>query len=85
MNTYIVTYDLHSKDKDYSTITNVLENVYNGTNILGSVWIIETLNRIDCVYDLLKKQARGEYSLIVAEISGFRATGDIIETIKQEN
>lgn len=42
MSVYLITYDLNSPDRDYSSLFSKIEELGDAKHILKSVWLIET-------------------------------------------
>ena len=40
MAVYLITYDLYSEDKDYTSLYSEIENLGNAIRILKSVWLV---------------------------------------------
>ena len=55
MSIYIVSYDLHNPGKDYAGLYVVLENLYLGKRVLESVWMIQSKETTQELYDFLCK------------------------------
>lgn len=73
MASYIVTYDLCGRDKDYSTLIENIKKYSCWAHITESTWFIKTSQSAKVIIDNLKKNMDENDRLFVAELTGVAA------------
>lgn len=64
MNTYLITYDLKSSNKDYANLYALIKEMGEWQHPLDSVWLVKTWRRASDIYAILR-QEKGEKDLLM--------------------
>ncbi|MDY3722542.1 MAG: hypothetical protein SOZ96_08115 [Treponema sp.] len=75
MKTFLITYDLKSKDKDYNSLYENIKTAENWWHYLESVWIITTTESLGTWTDKLHTCMANSDNLLIVEIPSTKANG----------
>lgn len=78
MASYIVTYDLCGKEKDYTSLINKIKGYTSWAHVTESAWFIKTSESATSIRDNLKKCMDVDDRLFVAELTGTAAWSNVL-------
>lgn len=67
---YVITYDLRTQGRDYSSLYKTIRDIGPALNCLRSVWFVQSMLPILNIRELLLRQMTSQDSLIVVDITG---------------
>lgn len=70
LNTYLITYDLHTPGQKYDCIKNKIENNYGWWKCLNNIYIIKTNQTAVQIRDFLKNCIDNNDTILVTRLNG---------------
>lgn len=72
---YLITYDLHEPEKNYTALQNLIQSLGEANHCLGSVWLLQTRIGVNEVQSEVRKVIDENDRVIITEMTGMPRNG----------
>lgn len=80
MNTYLITYDLKSENKDYSNFYACIKGLGDWQHPLDSVWLVKTSVNANNIFDILRNEKDEKDLILVIKVDLLDTQGWLSKT-----